>query len=245
MNEGVNLNISKEIQEMIKEALHQLLSYQPRPAKMQSFDYKTRTATILPLTNIPSYNGEVVEAQPISDVPVFFPATDECELGLPFNTEGNKEGTEEGWLFPTQISFGNWFSNGGVTTENTLDRGIHNCIFLPNVKNSLSPNKHIDNGDDYILHYHGGEIRITKDGATILKGKTIDIFAQLQSLSSKVEELCNKTSTALNALSTATYGALPGPTSCAGDLATLKSDIDTIKSDITTITNNIKTSQGN
>jgi len=241
MSEGIKLDIAKAVREIVKEELHQLLSYQARPAKMLSFDYKTRTATVLPLTNIPSYNGEVVVAQPISDVPIALPATGECELGLPFDTEGN----EEGLLIPTQISFGNWFSNGGVTTENILDRGIHNCVFFPNIKNALSPNKHIDNGDDFILYYNGGEIRITKAGATKLKGKDIDIFAQLQSLSSKVEELCNKTSTAFNALSTATYGSIPGPASCAEDLATLKSDIDAIKSDITTITNNIKTSQGN
>lgn len=241
MNEGIKLDIAKEVRKIVKDEIQQLISYQPRPAKMLSFDYKKRTATILPIINIPSYNGEIITPQPISEVPVALPATCKCEIGLPFDIEGN----EEGWLVPTQISFGNWFSNGGVTIENMLDRGIHNCVFFPNIKNSLSPNKHIDNGDDFIIYYNGGEIRITKAGATKLKGKDIDIFAQLQSLSSKVEELSDKTSTALNALSTATYGGVPGPASCAGDLATLKSDIDTIKNDITTITNNIKTSQGN
>lgn len=239
---GESNNFGTIIKQLVNDIMMDFfLTYSPKPGKMIDFDFKKRTATILPLIEPQSFNGKIVEQQPISDVPVIIPASKKCELSIPFDIEAG----EEGWLLPTYVSFGTWYSNGDLQQENFADRGAHNCVFLPNVLNSLMQNEHIDNGDDYIRYFAGNSLRFKKDGGTNLIGNEIDIFAKIISLTDKIATLSDKLATGFNALATAQYGAVPGPTTCATELQGLKTEIDAIKSDIGQIKNDLNTSQGN
>lgn len=244
MSEGVNNDFFAKIGALIRDKIFEVLmeqfAFQVQVGKMIDYDYKTRTATIQPVIKPQTYDGEYVEPQPISQVPVIIPSSSECVVNIPFDLSK----PQEGLLIPTQISFGNWFVSGGIQQENIQDRGPHNCFFIPIVPNALWKNI-IENGDDYVVKYLTNTFAMKKDGGMTLIGKNIDILQQLKTLSDKVAEINQNVSTGFAELANAQYGSIPGPTTCKQQLQDLSSATSVTATEVQQISTNLDTAQGN
>lgn len=252
MSEMAQINIGKVFIDKMKEILATELSYETQPAKIVEYDYKKRIAIIQPLLEIQSYNGESIELQPISDVPVCIPSSKNFTVSIPLQKD------DEGIVIFTKLGYDNWFSNGGVQQENIASRGIHNCFFIPGIFHQQSSSDAINNGDDVIYEYEGAEIRFTKDGKLSLTcGQGINILAnnidllkliadfvnQVESSFSEAFSQIDKVNTELSTLTTtlasAQYGATPGPTTAAGQLTQQGIQINTQKATNTANANQI------
>lgn len=234
------IDIGKVIREKVEEILNSSLCYEPQLAKVIDYDYKKRCATIQPLLEIQSYNGESIPLQPISEVPVFLPSTKEFTFSMPIKKD------DEGIVFFTKLGYNNWYAGGGLQQEDIASRGIHNCFFLPSIFHGKIENDKIDNGKDVIYEFKGVEIRLTEDGEMFVKnGKNelklkknggfyflaneVDFFKLIEDFVNKVESsfkevftqiknVNNEVKTMATTLSSAQYGTPPGPTTATPQL---------------------------
>lgn len=144
------------------------------PGEIVSYDgHKTRKAEVQPLIKLRTANNQIVDIQPISNVPVIFPSSDKFNLLYPL-----KKG-DGVLLFFSECSIGNFLNKSGIVEPDSLDRfDLTDCIAIPglwNFKNSpekmdTSTIEIEDNGK--IIIDSRDQIEIKGDGKITIDGTT-------------------------------------------------------------------------
>lgn len=136
------------------------------PGEIVSYDgHKTRKAEVQPLIKLRTANNQIVDIQPISNVPVIFPSSDKFNLLYPL-----KKG-DGVLLFFSECSIGNFLNKSGIVEPDSLDRfDLTDCIAIPGLWNfKNSPDK---NNTTTIELEDGGDLKITGKGNVIIDGTT-------------------------------------------------------------------------
>jgi len=177
------------------------------PGQIQSYDPKTRLATVKPMVKFRSLHGDVLDIPPIDSVPVVWPGAKS------FTAMGALESGDGGTLIFSESSLGNWLR--GTTVADAEDETrfcLHDAIFVPGLWQSAKVPGHTLRtakwgicDKDVVL---GGA-----DGKAVVKNETTDLRAELDKMWSAVNALANS----VKVLAPLT-GASPG-TPCVPDAA--------------------------
>ncbi len=137
------------------------------PGRIVSYSgHKERRATVVPCVRPHLPCGEVIEIQPIFDVPVIMPSTAEAGVLLPI-----KAGSGVLLLF-TEAGMGNYLAGRAVQTVDADDPtrfSLHDCVALP----GLYPFKAVPTtniaDDEMALVYGPASVVLRKD-RTVING---------------------------------------------------------------------------
>ena len=227
-------NNNTEVAEAIKNVVIQILinwfCYEPTPAKVIKYNYRNRTVNVVPTVNITDNVGDEIDNSEVQDVPVCFGDSAKITKSLPLKGS-------TGLLIFTKIGIENWLIAGGIQSEASAARfSRKNCFFVPGLHSFKDVNNIIDNGDDYILNFFGkSEFRVKPSGKANITFNSVELLQQIIELTTKMQEIATNFSQTLDNLANAQYGAVPGPTTCAGDLQATKGTIDNISLQINQI----------
>lgn len=195
------------------------------PAKVQSFDKDTQTATVRPA--VQSYYFDVDEdepaayhPEPIANCPVWYPAGDGFSIRWPL-TNG-----DDVLILVAERSIDEWAATGNSDAiPRDLRRfDLSDAIVLPGLRppsNALSDFK----GDGLeIRHSAGAKLRVTKTGQIYLGNGSVDLVSLVKDLMAQVRTLALSTTVTL-------FGPqiLSNGPSVAAQVATLEGQITTIK----------------
>jgi len=160
-----NATLTKAIQQgfrvMLAEELHTSL-----PGRITKYDSATRKATVLPLIKKKFLDGEELQFEPISDVPVMFYGVGESGIRLP---ESQFVGQTVLLIF-AERSLDYWLSTQStepIIPGNTRKFSLTDAIAL------LSVNKFTDGddgGDNLELFWGNNAVRIKKNGDIEIDG---------------------------------------------------------------------------
>ena len=135
------------------------------PGRITAYSgHKHRRATVVPCVRPHLPCGEVVEIQPIYDVPVIMPCTAEAGVLLPI-----KAGSGVLLLF-TEAGMGNYLAGRTVQTvdaDDTTRFSLHDCVAIPGLYpfNAVPQTTVAD--DEMALIYGGSAVVLKKDRVTI------------------------------------------------------------------------------
>jgi hypothetical protein len=122
------------------------------PGRVEKYEYETRRAEVLPLVSKKYIDGQRVDYQPISDIPVMFPASGTTGIHYPV-----KKGDTVLLIF-AQRALDNWLLSGDITAPGDNRKyDITDAIAIPGLYSFNVPN-FADNNDDIVIN---GDNKIT------------------------------------------------------------------------------------
>jgi len=137
------------------------------PAKIETFDFATRKATILPLVNLRTAAGYILEMPAISGVPVIFP----CAAG--WSLVGPLSSGDTGLILISEVSLGNWLAGQGqqVDPEDETRFSLQDAIFLPGLYPYSAVPSQPGTENDLCLSTPKGSVTIKPDGTIAVSGQ--------------------------------------------------------------------------
>lgn len=141
------------------------------PAKVVSYDFKTRKATVQPALNQKYNDGEVVELPVIHNVPVIHPAAGGASITLPVKKD------DPVLLVFSERSLEEWLQNGKQNTpddprQNDLTDAVAHLGLQP-----FSVHSPVDSADDLMIDYDGSQIVIHPAGVMDISAEQINMDA--------------------------------------------------------------------
>ena len=146
------------------------------PGRIQTYDPKTRLATVVPSVRIRSLHGDLLEIKPIAKVPVVWPST-----GVFAMIPAKMEAGDGVLLHFTEAGIGNWLSGKGtMDAEDETRFSLHDCIASPGLQQPKGLQVQDLLGADYGLVGTKGEVIGGKDGKVVVKNTDTDLRAVLE-----------------------------------------------------------------
>lgn len=141
------------------------------PAKVVSYDFKTRKATVQPALNQKYNDGEVVELPVIHNVPVIHPAAGGASITLPVKKD------DPVLLVFSERSLEEWLQNGKQITpddprQNDLTDAVAHLGLQP-----FSVQSPVESADDLMIDYDGSQIVIHPAGVMDISAEQINMDA--------------------------------------------------------------------
>lgn len=128
------------------------------PGRVERYDHTQQRADVVPLLRERYADGQVTEAQVITNVPIVFPRSGGASLTMPVN---RGDGV---MLHFTDRSLDEWLGNGGtVTPSDPRSHDLSDCIAVPGLY-SFSDQSPQDNNSDTLLQFEGSQVRLTGGG---------------------------------------------------------------------------------
>jgi hypothetical protein len=139
------------------------------PAKIVSYEFKTRKAVVKPLLNVKYNDDQVLENPLIYNVPVVHPAAGGASITFPV-----KEGNTVLLIF-SQKSLEEWLRNGQLVTpddprQNDLTDAIAIIGFKP-----FSEQVPAESADDFVMDYDGSTITLHPEGIVDVDASEVNI----------------------------------------------------------------------
>lgn len=129
------------------------------PGQIESYDYTTAKATVLPLLNRQLPDGSIMKLPVIQQVPVLWPRTDDAIIHFPLQ---RGDGV---LLVFSERSLDEWLTTGGIVApEDKRVFDLSDAIAIPGLFNLSATTPSINNNDDLNIIYKGQSIRIMANG---------------------------------------------------------------------------------
>lgn len=156
------------------------------PAKVESYDFATRKATVLPLVNLRMSSGAILEMPSISGVPVMLPSAAGWSLVGPIASG------DSGIILISEASIGAWLDGQGqqVDPEDETRFSLQDAIFLPGLWPYSAVPSQPGTENDLALSTPKGSVIIKEDGSIGLtaQGK-VSVKNNVGSLKTLVDDL--------------------------------------------------------
>ena len=135
------------------------------PGTIESYDYATQKASVLPSIKMTFYDGTVLSHPIIQHVPVIFPRSGGASLTFPVN-----KGDGVLILF-SERALERWLSSKGGEVEQGVNRrfDLSDAIAIVGLNSISTPT--LGTKDDVVLIYNKSKIVIKKDGAILLQNE--------------------------------------------------------------------------
>lgn len=156
------------------EALHTTL-----PGKIQTYDPKTRTATVVPGVRLRSMHGDLIEIKPIAGVPVVWPGSKRFSV-IPATLEAG-----DGVLLHfSESALGTWLNGSDIhDPEDETRFSLHDCIAVPGLwQIPQAPSDQDPGGADFGLVGASGEVLGGKGGKLDLHNGTTDLRTEMDKM---------------------------------------------------------------
>jgi hypothetical protein len=167
------------------------------PGQIETYDYKTAKADVLPLINRSYDDGSVIRMPVIMNVPIVWPRTSAGAITFPL-----QRGDGVLILF-SERSIDEWLTNGKqVTPLDTRQYDLSDAIAIPGcfAFNVSVPSP--ANGTDFIINYKGQTVSIKPDG-TIEHGASATQYVMTAAYKSQLETYLGLIKTCLDSIGTA------------------------------------------
>jgi hypothetical protein len=135
------------------------------PGTIQSYDYSTQKASVLPSIKMTFYTGDVLSHPVIQNVPVIFPRSGGASLTFPVN-----KGDGVLILF-SERALERWLSSNGDEVEQGVNRRFHLSDAIAIVGLNSINTSTLGTKDDVVLVYNKAKITIKKDGTILLQNE--------------------------------------------------------------------------
>ena len=153
----------------LADAIKQAIEYQLLqvhtciPGTIQTYDYATQKASVLPSVKATFYDGNSIAYPVINDVPVIFPRSGGASLTFPVN-----KGDGVLVLF-SERALERWLSSKGGTVEQGVNRrfDLSDAIAIVGLNSIVTST--LGTKDDVVLVYNNAKITIKKDGTILLE----------------------------------------------------------------------------
>lgn len=156
------------------------------PAKIISYEFSSRKATVLPLVNLRMASGDLLEMPAIDAVPVMFPCSHGWSLIGPI-----KEG-DLGLLLVTESSLGNWLNGQGqqVDPEDETRFSLQDAVFLPGMYPFSAIPSQPGAENELALATPNGSLIIREDGSIAVEAQgKVSITNQASGLQAELGKL--------------------------------------------------------
>lgn len=149
------------------------------PGLVQSYDPKTRLATVVPAVRLRSLHGELLEIKPIPSVPVVWPGSNRFSVIPAALVPGDGV-----LLHFSEASIGNWLQGAGVAdAEDETRFSLHDCIAVPGLWQTAGAPKTQQLGTaDFGLVGSLGEVLGGKGGKVDIHNQVTTLRAVLEAL---------------------------------------------------------------
>jgi hypothetical protein len=196
------------------------------PAKIVSYDFTTRKASVQPQVD-KKYTDGTVQAMPqINNIPVIMPQVGEFFMNFPVNVG------DPCLVICCERSISTWLRTGQQSPPaDTRKLDLSDGVALLGLRPFTEQNPAANN-TDFVIGFGGSEIRIHPDGAVEIKtASTVAIGTQLTELLDVVSQILSYIANPLGVV----VPAVPfsGPLADAATAAALKIQLDAIKGSIT------------
>lgn len=141
------------------------------PAKIISYDFTTRKASVQPALNQKFSDDEILVLPIIHNVPVMQPASGGASINFPV-----KEGNTVLLVF-SERSLEQWLQDGKqVTPDDPRQNNLTDAVALIGMRpfNEVSA---AENNDDLLIDFDGSKIRLKPDGVVEAEATEIDLIA--------------------------------------------------------------------
>jgi len=184
------------------------------PGKIESYDYTTQKANVLPLLRDVYGDGQEINMPVIIDVPIIFPAIGSVGLTFPVSPGDGV------LLVFAERSIDKWLSLGGVVTPDDPRRfDLSDAIAIVGL-NPFTETSQADNNDDVTLQNGTAKLKLQSGGKVALGNSTNELLALIEDL---IDEISGLITTAPATVSVASQIAL----------AVVKAKVTAIKGSIT------------
>jgi hypothetical protein len=140
------------------------------PGTIESYDYATQKASVLPSIKMTFYDGTVLSHPVIQHVPVIFPRSGGASLTFPV-----EKGDGVLILF-SERALERWLSSGGEVEPGVNRRfDLSDAIAIVGLNSISTPT--LGTKDDVVLVYNKAKITIKKDGTILLQNEVSKIQA--------------------------------------------------------------------
>lgn len=148
------------------------------PGRIQTYDPKTRLATVVPAVRIRSLHGDLLEIKPIAGVPVVWPST-----GVFAMIPAKMEAGDGVLLHFTEAGIGNWINGKGTAdAEDETRFSLHDCIASPGLQQPKGLKPQDLKGADFGMVGTKGEVVGGKDGKVVVQNDTMNLKVILEAL---------------------------------------------------------------
>ena len=146
------------------------------PGRIESYDYTTQKASVLPLLRDVYSDGEEINMPVIIDVPVVFPAIGSVGLTFPVNAGDGV------LLVFAERSLDKWLSRGGVVTPDDPRRfDLSDAIAIVGL-NPFTETSQADNNTDVTLQNGTAKLKLQTGGKVALGTSTNELLAIIEEL---------------------------------------------------------------
>ena len=146
------------------------------PGRIESYDYTTQKANVLPLLRDVYSDGEEIDMPVIIDVPVIFPAIGSVGLTFPVNPGDGV------LLVFAERSIDKWLSLGGVVTPDDPRRfDLSDAVAIVGL-NPFTEASQADNNDDVTLMNDSAKLKLQSGGKVALGNSTNELLAIIEEL---------------------------------------------------------------
>lgn len=146
------------------------------PGKIeQYYGHTQRKARVKPFVKPRNINNEIIDIDPIDNVPVIFPSTKNFNMLFPIN-----KGDGVLLLF-AEAGIGNFLNSTSIQEADDLNKfSLDDCIAIPGLWSFLDTPKTVANNNDFYLIYEDAQIHISKStNEIIIKNKSGQIKIDL------------------------------------------------------------------
>ncbi len=175
--------------EILEQAINALTqdSYTAIPGIVQSYAYKTKTATVQPTIKV-TYAGKTTALPKVNNVQVIFPGTKRSVI------QYNLKKGDGCLLICSSQALDNWINSEGdlITAGDTRRFSLTDAFCIPGLFPMKAAGK-IGTGEGFEIIHETGKIQLTDDGDIYLNGKS-KAFVTYDGLNSALQLLI----TALN-----------------------------------------------
>lgn len=156
------------------------------PGLVQSYDPKTRLATVVPAVRLRSLHGELLEIKPIPSVPVVWPGSNRFSVIPAALVPGDGV-----LLHFSEASIGNWLQGAGVAdAEDETRFSLHDCIAVPGLWQTAGAPKTQQLGTaDFGLVGSLGEVLGGKGGKVDIHNQVTTLRARLEAILDVVQAM--------------------------------------------------------
>jgi hypothetical protein len=150
------------------------------PAKIISYDFKTKKAVVQPAINLEYNDGEVIEMPKISNVPVMHPSTSKASIIFPISIGDNVT------LIFSQKSLENWLKDGEIsTTDDPRQFDLTDAIAMIGIS-PFSEEVVAESKDDLVISCNDSKITMKPSSLVKIKATTLEIESTNVNVSGKL-----------------------------------------------------------
>lgn len=154
------------------------------PGIVQSYDAKTRTATVKPRIKLRSFHGDILDIPPIPSVPVVWPSTSG------FSVFGKLKAGDGVILHVFEASAGNWQrGTSDAEAEDETRFSLQDMVAIPGLWQMAKVPKHDRRKADWAMASEKLSIGGTEAGLAVMQNGESDLRKELERIMDEVKAL--------------------------------------------------------